>query len=31
MHVFNEAGHYVFREHPDEFVGVVTRFVEAIR
>ena len=20
MHVFNEAGHYVFREHPDEFV-----------
>ena len=30
MHVFNEAGHYVFREHPDEFVAVVTRFIDAI-
>jgi 2-hydroxy-6-oxonona-2,4-dienedioate hydrolase len=31
MHVFNEAGHYVFREHPDEFVTAVTNFIEAIR
>ncbi len=30
MHGFNEAGHYVFREHPEEFVTVVTRFIEAM-
>jgi pimeloyl-ACP methyl ester carboxylesterase len=27
MHVFNEAGHYTYREHPSEFVSVVTDFV----
>src|SRR4051812_17610221 len=31
MHVFNEADHYVFLEHPDEFVAVVTWFIDAIR
>jgi len=27
MHIFNEAGHYCYREHPDEFVSVVTTFI----
>ena len=27
MHIFNHAGHYSFREHPEEFVGVVKAFI----
>ena len=27
MHIFNQAGHYCYREHPDEFVEVVAGFI----
>ena len=27
MHIFGQAGHYSYREHPDDFVGVVKTFV----
>ena len=27
MHIFNQAGHYVFREHPEEFNRVVRSFI----
>ncbi len=27
MHVFNEAGHHSFREHPEDFNRVVTDFI----
>ncbi|MBI4493999.1 MAG: alpha/beta hydrolase [Chloroflexi bacterium] len=29
MHIFNQAGHYSFREHPDELVAVVSAFIAA--
>ena len=28
MHIFSQAGHYSYREHPDDFVGVVKTFIE---
>jgi 2-hydroxy-6-oxonona-2,4-dienedioate hydrolase len=28
MNVFNQAGHYSYREHPEDFNAVVTRFIE---
>ena len=28
MYIFNQAGHYPYREHPDEFNAVVTSFVD---
>lgn len=28
LHVFNEAGHHVYREHPDDFNRVVTTFTK---
>jgi len=31
MHIFNKAGHYSYREHPRDFVRVVTDFIEASR
>lgn len=31
MHIFNHSGHYPFREHPEEFVGVVRAFIESSR
>lgn len=30
MHVFNKAGHYVFREHPKEFNTVVGTFINGL-
>lgn len=27
MHIINQAGHYSYREHPDDFVDVVTGFI----
>lgn len=27
MHIFNQAGHYCYREHPEDFVAVVTAFI----
>ncbi len=27
MHIFNHSGHYPFREHPDEFGGMVRAFI----
>ena len=27
MHIFNQAGHYCYREHPQDFVEVVTGFI----
>ncbi|MEE8161801.1 MAG: alpha/beta hydrolase [Acidobacteriota bacterium] len=27
MHIFNRAGHYSYREHPEDFVRVVTDFI----
>ena len=30
MHVFNQSGHYVFREHPREFNAVVRAFVQGL-
>jgi pimeloyl-ACP methyl ester carboxylesterase len=29
MHVFNRAGHYCYREHPAEFVGVMRAFLHS--
>ena len=29
MHIFNQAGHYSYREHPKDFVEVVTSFIRA--
>ena len=29
MHIFNEAGHYVFREHPEAFAAVVKAFADS--
>jgi pimeloyl-ACP methyl ester carboxylesterase len=29
MHIFNQAGHYAYREHPKDFVEVVTAFIRA--
>lgn len=29
LHIFNEAGHHSFREHPEEFNKVVTAFLSA--
>jgi pimeloyl-ACP methyl ester carboxylesterase len=31
MHIFNRAGHYSYREHPDAFVDVVTAFIQRNR
>lgn len=31
MHIFNKAGHYSYREHPEDFVRVVTDFIKATR
>ena len=31
MHIFNHSGRYPFREHPEEFVGVVKAFIESSR
>ncbi len=28
MHIFSQAGHYSYREQPDDFVGVVKTFIE---
>ena len=28
MHILNQAGHYSYREHPDDFVEVVTGFIK---
>jgi len=28
MHVFNQAGHYSYREHPEEFNALVTSFIK---
>jgi 2-hydroxy-6-oxonona-2,4-dienedioate hydrolase len=28
MHIFNQAGHYCYREHPSEFANVVTTFIK---
>ena len=28
MHIFNQAGHYCYREHPKDFANVVTAFVQ---
>ncbi|PZC47487.1 MAG: Pimeloyl-ACP methyl ester carboxylesterase [Chloroflexi bacterium] len=30
MHVFNQAGHYVFREHPKEFNAIVRTFLNGL-
>lgn len=30
LHVFNEAGHHTFREHPESFNRVVTAFIQGI-
>lgn len=30
MHIFNQAGHYSFREHPAAFVEVVSSFISGI-
>jgi 2-hydroxy-6-oxo-6-(2'-carboxyphenyl)-hexa-2,4-dienoate hydrolase len=30
MHIFNQAGHYSYREHPHGFVEVVTGFIRSI-
>ena len=30
MRVFNQAGHYVFREHPQEFNAVVRSFIKGL-
>jgi 2-hydroxy-6-oxonona-2,4-dienedioate hydrolase len=30
MHIFNQAGHYVFREHPQEFNAVVRTFLNGL-
>jgi pimeloyl-ACP methyl ester carboxylesterase len=29
MHIFNRAGHYSYREHPEDFARVVTSFIQA--
>ena len=29
MHIFSQAGHYVFREHPDAFAAVMKAFVDS--
>lgn len=29
MHIFNQAGHYSYREHPEDFARVVTSFIKA--
>ncbi len=31
MHIFNKAGHYSYREHPQDFVEVVMDFIKATR
>lgn len=31
MHIFNKAGHYSYREHPQDFVRVVADFIGASR
>lgn len=28
MHIFNRAGHYSYREHPEDFARVVTGFIQ---
>jgi pimeloyl-ACP methyl ester carboxylesterase len=28
MHIFNQAGHYCYREHPEDFARVVTSFIQ---
>ena len=30
MHILNEAGHFSFRERPEEFNRVITEFVEGV-
>ena len=30
MHIFNQSGHYVFREHPQEFNAVVGSFIKGL-
>lgn len=29
MHIFNQAGHYCYREHPEAFANVVTTFIKS--
>jgi len=29
FHIFNKAGHYSYREHPEDFVRVVTDFIQS--
>ena len=29
MHIFNQAGHYSYREHPEDFARVVTSFINS--
>lgn len=29
MHIFNQAGHYCYREHPEAFAGTVTAFIRS--
>jgi pimeloyl-ACP methyl ester carboxylesterase len=29
MHIFNQAGHYSYREHPEDFARVVADFIRA--
>ena len=31
MHIFNHSGHYLFREHPEGFLGVVKAFIASSR
>jgi pimeloyl-ACP methyl ester carboxylesterase len=31
LHIFNRAGHYSYREHPEDFARVVTGFIEVSR
>ena len=30
MHIFNEAGHFSYRERPDEFNRVIAEFIEGV-
>jgi pimeloyl-ACP methyl ester carboxylesterase len=31
MHIFNHAGHYSYREHPEAFTEVVCGFIRSTR
>ena len=30
MHIFNQSGHYVFREHPEKFNGILRTFIKGL-